>query len=109
MSDINKVNEQGRSELHIAAYHQDLDWVKRCVCAGFDVNLRDVSGWTPLVWAIDMACTSEVGVAEDIVDFLIENGAEINIRPTPNESLVEFAHEIHPNIGKYIERVVKNG
>lgn len=34
---------------------------------------------TPIVWAIDMASTSDVGVAESIIEYLFNNGAEVSI------------------------------
>ncbi len=101
------LNDSGMTELHLGAAKQELDWVKSCVEAGFDVNKRSGNGYTPLVWAIDMACTSKVGVAESIIDYLIANGADLSDNPTRFTSLIEFADSTHPDIGKYIRQKVE--
>ena len=101
------LDENGRSELHIAAYHQDYDWVVRCVEGGFDINLKDNGGWSPIVWAIDMCCTSEVGVAEKIIEYLVNKGADLDIGPFSGESLTEFAQGINSEIGIFVEKLLQ--
>ena len=107
MNRVDSQNQGRRSELHLAAYSQDVDKVMACIAKGFNVNLKDNGGWTPIIWAIDMACTSEVGVAEEIISLLYKNGAEIDLEPYSGTSLVEFANEIHDDIGKYIKQLIK--
>ena len=109
MSDPDAVDENGRSELHHACRSEDLAWVKRCVEAGLDLERRDVLGWTPVVWAIDMASTSAVGVAEAIVEYLVEQGARLDFEPRPGESVVAFAEGVDPGVAACVRRLVAKG
>ena len=98
------MNEGGLTELHLAAYHQDLEWATNCVNAGFDVNKPSNNGYTPLVWAIDMASTGGIGVAEKIIDLLLERGADIEYNPTSHSSILEFAKNVDPGIYRFMKR-----
>lgn len=102
------VNKKGISELHSAAYHEDIEWLKQCVRNGLDVNLKDDSGWTPLVWAIHMASTSRPGEAEAIIQYLYEHGASLDIEPRDGESLIEFAEDVDPDVASFVKRLVKS-
>ena len=97
------VNNSGLTELHLGAYYQEIDWVRNCVEAGFSINKTDYNNYTALIWAIDMSSTSEIGVAEEIIDYLIDNGADINILPIGYISILEFAKERNPEIFSYLK------
>jgi len=44
-----KAGENGMTELHYAAYCQDLEAVRHWVEQGYDVNQKTDAGWTPLI------------------------------------------------------------
>jgi ankyrin repeat protein len=101
------MNESGMTELHLGAYHQELEWVTNCINAGFDVNKPSNNGYTPLVWAIDMARTGGIGTAEKIVELLLEHGADIEHNPTSHSSILEFAKSVDPGIYRFMEDKMK--
>jgi ankyrin repeat protein len=98
--------ESGMTDLHYAAYLQDLDAVKQCVEDGFDVNQKDNAGWTTLIWCIDMAATGQIGTAEAIVDYLIAHGAEINYTGQDYSNLVEFARSRDMAVAEHLEKIL---
>ena len=98
------MNDSGLTELHLGAYHQELEWVENCIKAGFDVNKQSNNGYTPLTWVIDMYCTTgDPEESKKIVDILIENGANVNHNPTVEPTLLEFAKSVHPEIYKHLK------
>ena len=60
-----------RMSIHQAARNGDIEVVKQHLAADVDVNAKDKSGWTPLLWAV------EYGHAE-IAELLIANDADVN-------------------------------
>lgn len=71
------LNDSGMTELHLAAYHGDPDWVAACIAGGLDLGARSNNGYTPLLWAVDMG---SVGLPEDriaVVRTLVEAGTDI--------------------------------
>ena len=88
MSD-STLNKHSMTELHLAAYHGDLDWVTNCLKGGLDVNARDNGGHTPLWWAADMGVVD--GDREAVVDALIAAGADVHARDSSGESVLEAA------------------
>jgi len=102
-----KAGEKGMTELHYAAYCQDLAGVRYWVEQGLDVNRKDEGGWTPLVWAIDMAAAGAVGAAEAIVDYLIERGAALEFSDADYGSLLEFAHSRDTWVAEHLEKILK--
>lgn len=87
MSDA-ALNKNGMTELHLAAYHGELDWVQNCIDGGLDVNARDKAGWTPLHWAADMGMVGpDDGEREAIVRLLISSGADANAVAADGESV----------------------
>ena len=98
--------ERGMTELHFAAYCQNLEDVKRCVKAGFDVNEKDDGGWTPLVWCIDMAATGAKGAAESIVDYLVEHGARLEYSDSHFKDILAFAHNRDSWVAEHIEKII---
>ena len=70
------LNNHGMTELHLAAYHGELDWVENCIRGGLDVSARDGGGYTPLHWAADMGMVN--GEYEAISAALIEAGSDVN-------------------------------
>lgn len=66
------------TELHSAAYHGHLQWLKACLERGLNVDAKDQSGYTPLHWAADMGLAD--GDREEVVAALIQAGADVNAR-----------------------------
>jgi ankyrin repeat protein len=83
------MNERGMTELHLAAYHGELDWVQNCLRGGLDVHATDQGGYTPLHWAADMGVVD--GDREEIVAALIEAGADVNARCFSGRSILTVA------------------
>lgn len=77
------------SELHSAAYHGELDWMRNCLQGGLDPNERDEKGWTPLHWAASMGLAD--GDREAVVAELIRAGADVNAAGKGGESVLEIA------------------
>jgi ankyrin repeat protein len=63
------------SDLHLAAYHADVEGVLEFLHAGYDPNEYDQSGYTPLLWA---AFRGVVGDQLPVVQALISAGADVN-------------------------------
>ncbi|MCM8528938.1 MAG: hypothetical protein NE327_20610 [Lentisphaeraceae bacterium] len=103
---INKeVNSNGLTELHLGAYHQEVEWVENCINAGFDVNKTDKNGYTPIAWAIDMSLTSESGTAITIIKLLLKNGADLDRAPNGFQNLTKFIEDRNPTILNEIEQL----
>ena len=99
--------ERGMTELHYAAYCQNLSRVRECVEAGCDVNQKDDAGYTALSWCVDMAATGGVGVAESIVDYLVEHGAKLEFSDKRYSDLLEFARACDDGVAAHIETLLK--
>ena len=85
------MNEQGLTELHLAAYHGELDWVQNCLHGGLDVHARDKGGYTPLHWVADMGIVD--GEREEIATALIQAGADVNAKDFGGRSVLKVARD----------------
>jgi len=93
------------TELHHAAYCQDLEAVKRCVEQGFDVNQEDDGGWTAILWAIDMAAAAPAhGIPEAIVDYLLDHGAHFELKHPKYKTVLDFARHHDGYLEEYLIR-----
>lgn len=70
--DVNRLNAAGESPLMIAALRGNLDWCKRLVARGARVNH---DGWSALHYA-----ASAPNTKVEILDFLLQNGANVEGR-----------------------------
>ncbi len=61
-----------------------LDWVKKGVEAGVDINQQNELGWTPLMWACHEG-------HEEVVAFLMEAGASLKVTDSGNVNLLMVA------------------
>jgi hypothetical protein len=102
-----RAGERGMTELHYAAYCQNLSRVRECVEAGFDVNQKDDAGYTPLAWCVDMAATGDVGAAESIVDYLVEHGANLEFSDERYRNLLELARACDDRVAEHIGTLLK--
>ena len=85
------LNESGMTELHLAAYHGDPQWVSACISGGMDVNAQDKAGYTPLHWAVDMGCVGSSRDRDAVVRALISAGADATVVNGRGESVAETA------------------
>ena len=71
------INDQGQSPLTIASMNCSAEAMKLFISKGFDVNLRDVNGSTPLHYT----CMFESNNDQQIcMKLLLENGAYVNFQ-----------------------------
>lgn len=93
-----EINHQGRSALHAACMHGNLELATILMTAGLNVNLEDCFGYTPLHYAIQKRSL-------ELVMFLRTNRAVINrpkryfsnssrFKPVLNEAIRNYAFEI---------------
>lgn len=80
-----------------AAESQWTEGVQLLIAHGADVNIRaqHVGGWTPLMFAVDAAadaaCQGGPAVSLDLVDVLLDHGADPAVRDDRNETATEIA------------------
>lgn len=84
-------NEHGLTELHLAAYHGELDWVQNCLRGDLNVHARDKDGFTPLHWLVDMGMVGDASEREQIALALLEAGADVNACDTSGRSVLTVA------------------
>jgi len=101
------IGKGGMTELHYAAYCEDLNAVDKCLAAGADVNAKDDCGYTALAWCIDMAATSEIGEAEAIIDRLIERGASLEFSDARYESILDLALASDQSVADHIKGILE--
>jgi ankyrin repeat protein len=99
--------DKGMTELHYAAYCQDLSGVKACVENGLDVNRKDDTGYTPLAWCIDMAATGAIGAAESIVDYLVKRGAKLEFSDARYADILAFANACDDRVAEHIAKLLQ--
>jgi ankyrin repeat protein len=87
------LNDSGMTELLLAAYHGDPEWVAACIAGGLDPCARSKNGYTALHWAVDMGC---VGAPEDrlaVVRILVAAGADVEALNGRGETVAETARQ----------------
>lgn len=72
-------------DLHLAAYHADVEHVLELIEAGNDPNEYDQSGYTPLLWA---AFRGAIGDQLLVILALISAGADVNATTRAGDSNV---------------------
>lgn len=77
-------NSDNQTQLHIAALNGNAEVTNQLIEAFADLNVEDVSGWTPLDIAVDKGHT-------DIVTALIKAGAYINNLDDKGRTLLHYA------------------
>lgn len=82
------LEETGMTELLLAAYHGELEWMQNCVNAGLNIHARDNGGWTSLHWVVDMGMVGDGNERAEIVKFLLASGADIEATDNTGESVL---------------------
>ncbi|CAN4093151.1 unnamed protein product [Withania somnifera] len=59
--DLNSIDSQGRTSLHIAAIHGHVEVIQFLVSVGSDTDMLDSEGWTPLHFAAHQGHVEAVG------------------------------------------------
>lgn len=85
------LNEFEMTELLLAAYHGEFDWVQNCIKGGLNIHARDDSGMTPLHWVVDMGMIGSSDEREHIVRFLLTCGADVNATNQGGRSILAVA------------------
>ncbi|KAE8164757.1 hypothetical protein BDV40DRAFT_310450 [Aspergillus tamarii] len=91
----------GRSPLSRALMIKDIDTVNAILSKNPDIEARDDSGWTPLMHAIAWTPRGYENPSEqeDVVEMLIQHGADVNARSLNGETPLSIARDIgHENI-----------
>ena len=82
---INSMNAEGLSPLHLAAIKGDIEVTKLLINEGADIELKDSKhGSTPLLYACQNGRTKTVQT-------LLENGADINAKSSNGTRAIHFA------------------
>lgn len=101
-ADIECVNTNGNTPLHLAIENLNVEVVRVLIGAGADVNRRDAIGsWTPLAHACDAvsdaAIQSNKTPDNELIRMLVGHGADVNARTsqglTPLELLGSYLNE----------------
>lgn len=79
------------TELLLAAYYGELEWMQNCINGGLDIHARDNCGMTPLHWVVDMGMVGESSEREEIVKLLIASGADVQAADNTGESVLSRA------------------
>ncbi|MBP0027711.1 ankyrin repeat domain-containing protein [Roseofilum sp. Guam] len=106
--DINFPLEEEDTLLHKAIEDRDLPFVDFLIKAGADVNVRNQYGWTPLMSTAFFVDTSSHGIYTqlEIVKFLLEHGADIELKDNRGKNVLELAEEdeIHKEVIELLEK-----
>tara|TARA_Y100000758_G_C15720416_1_gene300716 strand:- start:26 stop:514 length:489 start_codon:yes stop_codon:yes gene_type:complete len=67
-----------------AVHEESIQAVEQAIAAGADVNAKDDSNITPLLWAIDKS-------HKEIVELLITKGADVNFKDIAGQTPLDWA------------------
>ncbi|XP_059146090.1 putative ankyrin repeat protein RF_0381 [Physella acuta] len=88
-ADVNLANREGKTALHLAAYHGSMKLVKLLIQRGAEINSVDENKQTALHYCAHNG-------RDDIVDLLLEAGASANIKDNEGKlalhNAVEYEH-----------------
>ncbi len=99
------LNERGMTELHLAVWHGELDWVQNCIRGGLSIHSRDTGGYTPLRWAADMGIVE--GDYQEIATLLIQAGSDVNAIDHMGRSVLNVA--VNSGNSEIVRQLVEAG
>ena len=82
---VNKSDLDGYMPLHFVAYYRNYWKVKFLIAKGADINATNKYGSTPI-----MQATANRWASTRIIQYLLDQGADINIRNHENKSLLDM-------------------
>lgn len=120
---IHAIDSYGRTPLHCAIIKADSDnviWVVDClICAGANVNCRDIQNMMPIHYAMfpielssecDYSDAVTLGISLQLIRKLIENGADINCTtPVGLMSIVIGKTAASKHVGSILNYLIANG
>ncbi|KAF4633629.1 hypothetical protein G7Y89_g4494 [Cudoniella acicularis] len=85
-ADLNAVEKDGKTTLHIVIYNGDEESIKVLLSSRttIDLNIKDSQGWTPLRWA---AAFGQL----DVVEMLLSAGAEVDAQDKDKWTAIRWA------------------
>lgn len=95
-------SQQPTTGLTAAAERGDASQVKKLIASGVDLNERDKSGYTALVWAARNGST-------DVAKALIEARADMNARDCAQNGWTPLIHAIHKNNNEMARLLIERG
>ena len=99
-ANLDWINDQGNSVLHIAVHNQKNDLVKLFLKKGVDANIRDTWNETPLHWAVrhnDL----------HLIKILFKYGSDVNVMDIVGRTPLIFA--VHSNNIGLVRFLLKKG
>lgn len=88
--DPNLKNKQGSTALHQAAFSGETDIAKSLLDHGANINELNIYRVTPLMFTIHSSTLIFVD-ASDTIKLLISKGADLNLSPEKNKTVLEYA------------------
>jgi ankyrin repeat protein len=95
-------SHQPTTQLTVAAERGDAAQVRKLIAAGADLNERDQTGYTALVWAARNGST-------DVAKVLIEARADMNARDCATNGWTPLIHAIHKNNNEMARLLIDRG
>jgi hypothetical protein len=86
------LRDSGQRPLHLAAAYREGESVEALLEHGADPNARDNQGWPPLFYA-GLVWTGTRGAPTDVVDALIDAGADLHATDHAGRSIIETRGE----------------
>jgi ankyrin repeat protein len=95
-------SDKPTTALTVAAERGDASQVRKLIAAGANVNERDRSGFTPLIWAARIGDT-------EVARLLIEARADLNERDCAINGWTPLMHAIHKNNNQMALLLIERG
>mmetsp|Transcript_5810 Transcript_5810/g.16846 ORF Transcript_5810/g.16846 Transcript_5810/m.16846 type:complete len:252 (+) Transcript_5810:67-822(+) len=83
-ADVHAVNPRGRGVLHLACTENDFQAIETCIEGMADVNMQDLAGFSPLMWAAGRN-------GAESVKMLLDYEADMNLKAARGQTAMTFA------------------